>query len=132
MSKPKQDQRQGRSRAEWVTFGVSLAILLLVASLIAVQTREPDRPPMPKVVTSGPAERRGEHFVVPVEIRNDGGGTAESVQVVAELTIGDEVSESDQTIEFLARGESAEVAFVFEDDPAGGELKVHVAGFTVP
>lgn len=132
MSSGGRQQREARTAAEWVTFAVSVLVLLLVAGLIALQSRDPDRPPLPRVLTTSPAERHGDHFVVPVTIRNDGGGTAESVQVVAELKVGDEVTEADQTIEFLARGESAELAFVFEDDPGGGELAVRVAGFTVP
>lgn len=132
MSSGSKQEREARTAAEWITFAVSILVLMLVAGLIAVQTRDPDRPPLPRVVTTGAAERRGDHFVVPVTVRNDGGGTAESVQVVAELKLGDEVAEADQTIEFLAREESADLAFVFEDDPAGGELTVRVAGFTVP
>jgi uncharacterized protein (TIGR02588 family) len=115
-----------------VTFGVSVVVLVLVAGLIARQASEGDRPPEPRVLKTGPAERRGDQYVVPVEVRNEGGGTAESVQVVAELKVGDEVTEADQMVEFLAKGERAELAFVFEEDPGAGELTVRVAGFTVP
>ena len=125
-------EREGRSVAEWVTFAVSVAILLLVAGLIAVEAGEPDRPALPRVVESGPAERHGDRWLVPAKVRNEGGATAEAVQVVAELTVGDQVIEADQTVEFLARDEEAEVAFVFDQDPATGQLEVRVTGFTVP
>lgn len=124
--------RPARTVAEWVTFAVSVAILLVLVGLIAVEAGEPDRPALPRVVETGPVERQGDAFLVPVTVRNEGGATAEAVQVVAELTIGDEVTEADQTVEFLARDETAEVAFVFAQDPAGGTLDVRVTGFTVP
>ncbi|HVF75174.1 MAG TPA: hypothetical protein VM938_08995 [Acidimicrobiales bacterium] len=134
MSGKKSDKKQeeGRSAAEWATFAVSVLILLVLVGLIAKEAGEPDRPALPEVVETGPVERHGERFLVPVVIRNTGGATAESVQIVAELTIGAEVTEADQTVEFLARDESAEVAFVFDEDPAGGTLDVRVVGFTVP
>ena len=125
-------RRPARTAAEWVTFAVSAAILLVVVGLIATQAAGSDRPALPRVLKTGPVERHGDRFVVPVEVRNDGGATAEAVQVTAELTIGEETVEADQTVEFLAQGETAEVAFVFEEDPAGGELKVRVTGYTVP
>lgn len=121
-----------RSVAEWVTFGVSVLILLVLVVLIGVEAGEPDRPALPRVVASGPAERHGDRWLVPVKVRNDGGATAERVQVVAELTVGTETVEAEQEVEFLARDETAEVAFVFEEDPAAGRLDVRVTGFSVP
>ena len=35
-------------------------------------------------------------------------------------------------IDFLAGGEEEELVFIFEDDPADGELTVAVSGFGVP
>lgn len=124
--------RPARTVAEWATFAVSVVILLALVGLIAVEAGEADRPALPRVVETGPVERHGEAYVVPVTVRNEGGATAETVQVVAELTIGDEVFEADQSVEFLARDETAEVAFVFAEDPATGTLDIRVTGFTVP
>lgn len=124
--------RPARTTAEWVTFGISVAILLLVVGLIATQATGTDSPALPRVLKTGPVERRGDRFLVPVEIRNEGGATAETVQVTAELTVGEEKLEADQTVEFLAEGERAEVVFVFEDDPGTGELVVRVSSYTVP
>lgn len=125
-------ERPARSAAEWVTFAVSVVILLALVGLIATKAGEPDRPALPRVVETGPVERHGDRFLVPVKVRNEGGATAETVQVVAELTVGPDVVEADQSVEFLAPDETAEVAFVFEEDPATGRLDVRVAGFTVP
>lgn len=121
-----------RSAAEWVTFGVSVLVLAVLVALIAVEAGEPDRPALPTVVKTGPVERHGERWLVPVEVQNRGGATAERVQVVAELTVGADTIEADQEVEFLARDERAEVAFVFDRDPATGQLDVKVTGYAVP
>ncbi|MBW3667681.1 MAG: TIGR02588 family protein [Actinobacteria bacterium] len=124
--------RPARSPAEWVTFAASVVVLVVLVGLIGVEAGEPDGPALPRVVESGPVERHGDAFLVPVKIRNEGGATAESVQVAAELTIGGQVSVADQSVEFLARNETAEVAFLFVDDPATGTLDIRITGFTVP
>lgn len=124
--------RAARTPAEWVTFAVSTLVLLVVVALIVAQATEADSPALPRVLSTGPVERRGDRFLVPVEIRNDGGATAEAVQVVAELTAGEDVVDADQTVEFLAQGEKAKVVFVFDRDPATGQLEVRVSSYTVP
>jgi uncharacterized protein (TIGR02588 family) len=129
---PKAAKRDPRTPAEWVTFAVSVAILLVVVGLITTQANGSDRPALPRVTKTGPVEQRGDRYLVPVEIRNDGGATAEAVQVTAELTVGEEVVEADQTVEFLAQEETAEVVFVFDQDPGSGQLDVRVTGYTVP
>lgn len=121
-----------RTAAEWVTFAVSVLVLLVLVGLMAVESGEPDRPALPRVVSVGPAERHGDQWVVPVTVRNEGGATAERVQVAAVLSVGAERTEADQEVEFLARDEAAEVAFVFSQDPATGSLEVEVTGYAVP
>lgn len=124
--------REARSGAEWVTFAVSLAILVGVASLILFQVGDTSGPALPTVVKTGPVEQSKGKWLVPVEIRNEGGETAESVQITASFEAGGETIEADQEVEFLAKGESAEVVFVFDQDPAGGKLDVRVAGYAAP
>ena len=58
--------------------------------------------------------------------------TAANVQVLAELIIdGDELT-GDQTIDFLSGGEDQHLSFIFDEDPASGELSVVVTGFAIP
>lgn len=122
-----------RTTAEWVTFAVSASILLVVVGLLISQVGAGDEPPSPVavVITEGIVEREG-GFHVPVEVRNDGDRGAASVQVTAELTIGDDRSSADQTIDFLGADERTRVVFVLVADPADGELEVTVGGFAVP
>lgn len=70
---------------------------------------------------------------MPFTIQNTGGDTAQTVQIIAELTVdGDVVEDGEQQIEFLSGGETEEGAFIFTTDPASGELTLHVASYTAP
>lgn len=123
---------KGRSVAEWVTFAGSCVILLIVISLIVVQMREPLTSPSPVAVVTGDVRAvDGQHHVT-VEVTNGGDLTAANVQVSAELEIGGSTTSADQTIDFLAGGEHVEIFFVFDDDPAAGDLTVSVAGYATP
>lgn len=125
------DPRPGRSAAEWATFAIASALLLALVGYIVVQIPKSKAPAAPAATVSEVTERDGRFFVT-VEVDNRGGRTAENVQVVASLTIGEDETEGDQVVDFLAGGEMEEVEFAFDDDPASGELKVSVSGYTVP
>jgi uncharacterized protein (TIGR02588 family) len=122
-----------RSRAEWVTFGVASAILLaVVAAIASLLVTEKDAPPAFTVETIGVREVDG-RFHVTASIENTGDETAEAVQVVAELVVGDAPpEEGEQIIDFLSGGDIADVAFLFSTDPADGELTIDVHSFKVP
>lgn len=124
--------RKAMSPAERTTFAVSLLVLLVVIGLIAVQMLGADRPAAPVAHRDGPVREASGHYFVPVTLRNEGDTTAANVQVTAELTIGEETIEADQTVDFLAGGESEELEFVFAEDPEEGELEVRVTGYQVP
>lgn len=123
--------RAARTGAEWVTFVICCLILAGVVVLIAIQLPGGSQPPA-LVVEPGQARAVGGQFVVPVTVRNVGDLTAENVHVVATLTIDDEELEGDQTIDFLAGEATHELEFVFEEDPADGELEVRVTGYSLP
>ena len=117
--------------AEWVSFGIALVIVLGVIGAVLAQVPGSKEPAAPRVVVGKEEERHG-RFFVPVAVQNGGDETAENVQVNATLTIDDEEHAADQTVAFLAGGDTVDLQFVFEDDPASGELVVEVAGFAVP
>ena len=127
--------RQGRRRpstgAEWVTFGVAALIVLGVIAAIVSQVVATSAPPSPSVVVHAAEERNG-RFVVPVTLTNEGDETAEGVQVTATLTTDDGETTADQSVDFLAGGEEAELEFAFDDDPADGELVVEVGAYLLP
>ena len=120
-----------RSVAEWVTLAASTAVLLVVVALLVVQIGQGDDPAAPVVVVQD-VDEVGDQFHVHVVVTNDGDRTAANVQVVAELDVGGDVVSGDQSIDFLAGGEEADLVFVFGEDPAQGALSVAVTGYVVP
>ena len=128
------DEGQGRSTAEWVSFGVAAALLLGVAGLIVYHwLAGPQGPPILAAARSGAIREAGGHFYVPFTVANTGGETAANVRVVAELRLGGEVVErGEQTFAFIAGGERQAGAFVFRRDPQTGELTIHIGGYQQP
>jgi uncharacterized protein (TIGR02588 family) len=130
-----QQQRPPRSLAEWVSFAIATCILALLVGLVLYDwATQKNQPP---VLSVTPKEREirqaQDQFYVPFEITNTGGETAESVQIIAELSVNGKVEESgEQQIDFLSGGEKEEGAFVFTRNPQDGELIVRVASYKLP
>jgi len=122
----------GRSVAEWTTFAISCAVVAVVLVVVGLQVAKPQGPPVPVATVVGTSQQSDGRYVVQVVVRNEGGGTAADVQVVAELARGGTSAEADQVIDFLAGQQATEMAFVFDEDPAAGELEVVVASFALP
>lgn len=125
------DGRGRRSTAEWVTFGFSCAVVGVVVALLLTGLGG-EQPPAPEARPHGPVEQVGGSFHVTIEVQNTGDGGASDVQVHAELTVGDEVYESDVAVDFLAADQRDEVLVVFPVDPSSGELDVRVTGYREP
>jgi uncharacterized protein (TIGR02588 family) len=124
-------KRQDRTAAEWVTFAVSVLVLFVVAGAIVVEARQHHSDAQPVAVV-GATRRIGRQYQVEVTLENRGDKAASAVQVVASLEVDGETTESDQTVDFLAGGDSEDLVFVFADDPDTGKLDVAVGSFTVP
>jgi uncharacterized protein (TIGR02588 family) len=127
-------QKLPRSPAEWTTFSIALLILVAVIGLVVYEwLTQKNQPPVLSVTRQGEMRQAPGQFYVPFSVTNTGGETAESVQVIAELSINGKVEEDgEQQIDFLASGETEEGAFVFSRDPRQGQLVVRVASYKLP
>jgi uncharacterized protein (TIGR02588 family) len=123
-----------RSLAEWLTFTIACFILLAIAGLVVYEWLATEKQPPLLSVTPNAAIREVQgNYYVPFAVKNVGGGTAESVQVIAELRVNGEVEEAgEQQIDFLSSGETEEGAFVFTQNPSDGELVLRVASYKLP
>jgi uncharacterized protein (TIGR02588 family) len=129
------EQRPPRSPAEKVTFGIALSVLAIVTALVGYVWLDPQSHTPPDLVLDRPEPLRqiADRFYVPFEVKNQGGETAESVQVIAELQIQGRVVESgEQQIDFLSGGETESGAFVFTQDPRRGDLILRVGSYKSP
>lgn len=124
-----------RSQAEQISFGLSVGLLLIIVGLVSyiwVSRRDQD-PPDIQIHQIKDIRTSSGQFYVPFEIKNVGGQTVESVQVVAELSLDGEVVQSgEQIFDFLSSNEIEEGAFVFTYDPQSGELALRVASYKLP
>ncbi|MCY7275000.1 MAG: TIGR02588 family protein [Phormidesmis sp. CAN_BIN44] len=127
-------KRPPRNLAEWVTFSIASLILGTIAGLVIYSwATKQDRPPAFTIEQSKEVRESQGQFYIPFRLSNTGGKTVESVQIVAELRVNDQIEESgDQQIDFLSEGETEEGAFVFRQDPRKGELTVRVASYKLP
>ncbi|MEH2078133.1 MAG: TIGR02588 family protein [Nostoc sp.] len=128
------EQKPKRSIAEWVTFGISSLILVIIVSLVGYTwLNEKNQPPILSVTKKEIIREINGQFYVSFEVVNSGGDTAESVQIMAELLINGKVTETgEQQIDFLSSGESEEGAFIFSQNPRQGELNMRVGSYKLP
>jgi uncharacterized protein (TIGR02588 family) len=120
-----------RTAPEWVVFGISTLILVaVVGALVAIAFQGSD--PAQPDVEPGAVAQVGDRYLVAVEVVNRGDAGAAQIQVQAELTLGDSTVTADQVVDFLGRHETRTVTFVFDDDPAEGELVIRVVSFAEP
>lgn len=128
------EQKPKRSIAEWVTFGISSLILVIIVSLVGYTwLNEKNQPPILSVTKKEIIREINGQFYVSFEVVNSGGDTAESVQIMAELLINGKITETgEQQIDFLSSGESEEGAFIFSQNPRQGELNMRVGSYKLP
>lgn len=119
--------------AEWLTFGFSaLTVAILVGLVLLSWVTQIHEPPILSVQAEAIRAVNGQ-FYVPFAVENQGGGTAEAVQVVGELRQGNQVLESgEQQIDFLASRERQMGAFIFTQNPNIGRLNLRVASYKLP
>lgn len=126
--------REKRSLAEWITFSAATLVLTVIVGLVSsTWLNDKNEPPILYVTNKEKIREVDGQFYVPFEIVNTGGETAESVQIMAELKINDQVAETgEQQIDFLSRNEKEEGAFIFSQNPDKGQLTVRVASYKSP
>jgi uncharacterized protein (TIGR02588 family) len=121
-----------RTAAQWTTLVISSLLLAVVVAVLVRELVEDRSPAAPQVELDGEPRHVGDTYVVDVVVTNAGDETAANTQVNASLDLDGEVTESDQVIDFLEGGAEEHLSFVFQDDPAKGDLEVEVASFAEP
>jgi uncharacterized protein (TIGR02588 family) len=123
-----------RTVVEWVTFGIASSILGGIIGLVVYTgLNNKQQPPLIYITQKQVTFKSNKQYYVPFEIVNRGNKTAESVQVLAELKLNNQIEETgEQQIDFLSSGEKEEGAFIFTQDPRQGQLKIRVASYKLP
>jgi uncharacterized protein (TIGR02588 family) len=129
-----QSSQQSRSRAEWISFSISLSLVFILVVLVLYSwwNGETNPPVLSLDFTPEVRQEQGQYYV-PFSVKNTGGGTAEAVQVIAELRFNGEVIETGQQhISFLSGGEVQKGVFIFQRNPQQGDLEIRVASYKLP
>ncbi len=126
---------EGRPLAEWITFGLGVALIALLVGLVCWQQfaggSEPatiEARPRPELV-----RRAGDTYYLPIDVINRGGATVQDARVRVNLAPpGGEVEEAEFLIQFLAGGATAHGTVILHTDPARGALRVDVMSYVAP
>ena len=122
-----------RSRAEKVSFTVSLSIVSTIVILVCYAWATGDNNPPTLTIVTSEIRQVERQYYVPFTVSNSGGKTANSVEVVAQLLTELETTETGtQQIDFLSRKEKRSGEFIFSHDPRQGKLTVRVASYKQP
>jgi uncharacterized protein (TIGR02588 family) len=128
------EKQPNRSLAEWVSFSISLLLLIVIVGLVVYQwITKKDQPPILSVTTNPKIRQVEKQFYLPFTVANNGGEAVESVEVKAELDINGEIEEiGTQQFDFLSDGETQSGAFIVNQNPDRGKLIVRVTGYKLP
>jgi uncharacterized protein (TIGR02588 family) len=114
------DEQRGLKVAEWVTLGVSLAIILGVAGYLlyqALQNEPPFIAPEIRPVLER-VERRNGQYILPVEVRNPGRRTLRDLKIEISWQSAEGSKEHiDFTIDYLGESSTQTVFFYLNEDP---------------
>jgi uncharacterized protein (TIGR02588 family) len=121
--------------AEWVTLGISLAIVIAVFGVTSWLALRGDVTPATFDVSPRIDQVRDHDgaWYLPIDVRNIGDDTAADVVVRARLDTGSgEPETADFTITFLSGGDHTSGTAVFRQDPREGDLVAMVVSFSEP
>jgi uncharacterized protein (TIGR02588 family) len=122
-----------KNRLEWSVFGIGLVLVLATLGFLVRESVVGGDGPPDVVVRLGEPRRGQGGWLVPVEVANAGGSTAEDVRVpiLLDLAAGRK-EEAEVGIAFLARGSTRNAWVSFRNDPRRGTLTLGALAFEVP
>jgi uncharacterized protein (TIGR02588 family) len=125
--------KPSKNRLEWAVFGLSLVLVLATLGFLVRESIVGGEGPPDVVVRLGEPRRSQSGWLVPVEITNSGGSTAEDVRVpiLLDLAAGRK-EEAELSIAFLAHGSTRNAWVSFRNDPCRGTLTLGALAFEVP
>lgn len=120
-------RRITRKLAEWISLGISIAIVGGLAAILlrdAINSNGPYAVPTVHVVNSD-IQQQGAVWIVPVEVENNASQTLRDVDIELSYRRAGEQPETDTlTIDYLGRECSETIYFYLHQDPKGLKLEV--------
>lgn len=118
---------------EWTVFAVSLVLVVAILGYLSWEAVADSGGPPDVVVELGRPRSSSAGFMVPVEVRNLGKGTAEGVRVTVILDrAGGRAESAELDVAYLPRESRRSGWVTFAGDPGEGRLRVGPIAFEVP
>ncbi len=128
----KADRPTGRKLAEWLTLGLSVALVLGVATFLVYSALQ-DHPrfvPLEVRVLTEDARESGGHFIVPVEVRNLGRRSLKEITVRFSHSSAEGKKESgDFVIDHLGEGASHQAYLYLDQHPRAAKPDVTASDY---
>lgn len=126
---------RGHSRAEWISLGIGLAIILALVALVTYdQFSGGNHPPRLRVEHHTTDIRRdADAYYLPIEVTNQGGQAARDVRVRVSLdVVGGERDVAELLFDYVTGGATAHGTAILRQDPARSGLTVSVVSYVEP
>jgi uncharacterized protein (TIGR02588 family) len=115
----------------WIGIACGILTLALIGFLLFEALTGIGDGPSLRVV-QGPVLEGPDHYVLEVQVTNEGEETAAEVVVEGRLGAGDGTEVSSVVIDYVPPGPGVSAALVFERDPRAGEVVLRVRGYRYP
>ena len=113
-----------RNRAEWVSLGISLALLAGVVATVVSVWLNPSLKPAEFTVERGQVRAANGYYYLPVTIKNEGDATAAEVTVEGSLDAAPDDEIATTTFDFVPARSDAEGVLIFSQEPTGATVRV--------
>jgi uncharacterized protein (TIGR02588 family) len=120
--------KEERNWLEWAVLALGAVVVTLVLGYLVYLTLNQEKSPPKLQVEVGEPQANPGGYQVEITVKNQGGDTAESVEVEVSL----EEEKSRFLIDFVPRGSEAQGWVCFTREPRAGQVKARVLGFGVP
>ena len=128
-----QPSRGPRRLAEWLSFGISLALVLALVGHLLWRLREPVDDAVPTQVSlqlDRVSEQQG-RFVLPIEVKNLGARTVRELQLRVEFEEGGQRRNLDVLIDYVGQSAAQLVFIYFSQDPRGLSVRAEPVSYLV-
>ena len=121
-----------RKAAEWVSFGMSVLLILGLSGFLVREGLREEPPFVPAEVRAVVNETRliGEQFVLPIEVKNAGGRALTSLEIEATYTASDGKEETQElNVDYLGEGSEVRIFLYLDRDPRRVPVNVRAAHY---
>jgi uncharacterized protein (TIGR02588 family) len=119
-----------RSKAEWVSLGISVLVLAAVVGLVIALWLNPSGEPALFRIDREQIRNEAGHYYLPITITNEGDATGAQVTVEGKLKMGDDEEVASTTFDFIPARSSAKGVLIFKSEPTSADVRV--ASYQVP